>query len=93
MGGASVGSPGAARPLKLAGGNGWGTYSYLIGGTKRLAHEFDFWKNEVGGRKMLVDPRQFAHEASLRERRSRRYVFVTSTMILVVAFGFIWLTW
>jgi hypothetical protein len=42
---------------------------------------------------MRTDPRNFAHEARLLERRSRIYVLITGVMILFAAFGFIWLTW
>jgi hypothetical protein len=40
-----------------------------------------------------IDLRHLAQEAALRERRSRAYLIITSTLILLVAFGFIWLTW
>jgi predicted permease len=42
---------------------------------------------------MRLDPRDLARQAELRERRSWAYLIISSTMILVVAFGFIWLTW
>jgi hypothetical protein len=40
-----------------------------------------------------MDPHHLAQEASRIERRSRTYVIVAGTMILLAAFGFIWLTW
>ena len=40
-----------------------------------------------------TDPRNLAREATLLERRSRTYVLITGMMILLAAFGFIWLTW
>jgi hypothetical protein len=40
-----------------------------------------------------TDPRDLAREATLLERRSRTYVLITGMMILLAAFGFIWLTW
>jgi len=40
-----------------------------------------------------VDPRYLAREAALRERRSRAYLLVIGTIIVLVAFGLIWLTW
>jgi hypothetical protein len=43
---------------------------------------------------MRTDPRHLAKEAALRERRARVYlIIITSSVILLVAFGFIWLTW
>ena len=42
---------------------------------------------------MRTDPRHLAKEAALRERRARAYLIITSSVILLVAFGFIWLTW
>jgi hypothetical protein len=40
-----------------------------------------------------VDHRHLAKEAARRERRSWTYLIITSVIILLVAFGFIWLTW
>jgi hypothetical protein len=41
----------------------------------------------------MVDPRHLAQEAARRERRAWLYVSLTAGMILVLTFGFIWLTW
>ena len=40
-----------------------------------------------------MDHRHLAQDATRLERRSRTYVIITFTLILLVAFGFIWLTW
>jgi hypothetical protein len=40
-----------------------------------------------------VDHRHLAKEAARRERRSWAYLIITGVIILLVAFGFIWLTW
>jgi hypothetical protein len=42
---------------------------------------------------MREDPLHLAQEATLRERRSWIYVSLATVMILLVTFGFIWLTW
>jgi cobalamin biosynthesis Mg chelatase CobN len=39
------------------------------------------------------DLRQLAEEAARRERRAWLYVSLVAVLIVVVAFGFIWLTW
>jgi hypothetical protein len=44
-------------------------------------------------RMVRIDPSYLAQEAALRERRSRTYLIITGTIIVLVAFGFIWLTW
>jgi hypothetical protein len=40
-----------------------------------------------------MDPRYLAQDATRLERRSRAYVVITGIVILLAAFGFIWLTW
>jgi hypothetical protein len=40
-----------------------------------------------------IDLSYLAQEAAQRERRSRAYLIITGTIIVLVAFGFIWLTW
>jgi hypothetical protein len=42
---------------------------------------------------MRIDPRHLDQEAALLERRSRTYVIITDLVLLLFAFGFIWLTW
>jgi hypothetical protein len=41
----------------------------------------------------MLDPRLLAQEALQRERRAWLYVSLTTVMILVLGFGFVWLTW
>jgi uncharacterized membrane protein len=41
----------------------------------------------------MLDPRHLAQEALQRERRAWLYVSLTTVMILVLGFGFVWLTW
>jgi hypothetical protein len=39
------------------------------------------------------DPRYLAQEAAKRERRAWLYILLIAGMILVVTFGFTWMTW